>query len=110
MKIVTTQQAVLDLILKYWDNPSPAAYKGTLLKIREHWPIGMHSMSLDWYFELTPESLVNLSKKYLNKDFQVKTGWFRLEVDSDDFCMRIISWDDYEKDLPGKMHRIYLGV
>lgn len=110
MQIITTEQAVLNLILEYLDNPNPIVFKNTLKKIREHWPITEHSMSLDWEFKLTNQSFVNLSKKYLNQDLQRDSPVYILLVDSIDLSFKILSYEEYVSNLPRIMNRTFLAL
>ena len=60
MKIVTTEQAILYLILKYWDNAGSITLEITRKEIQEYYLTGGHLRSFDWPFKLTWESLINL--------------------------------------------------
>lgn len=44
MKIVTTQQAVLDIILEYWDNPTPVRLENTFKELEEYSAIKRFTM------------------------------------------------------------------
>lgn len=90
MKIITEQQEILELILEYWDNPSAIALETTLNKIGEIYLLGRQ-----WSFCLTDESLINLSKKYLNRDLQINEEQYTLWVDCTTLSFRILSWEEY---------------
>ena len=108
MKIVTNEQVVLDLILEHWNDPLEMDYKITLEKIREYWPITEYSYSLDWEFNLTPQSFVELSKRYLNQDLLMTSESYTLLVDSTNLSLKILSWEEYKEDIPRRMRRVIL--
>lgn len=107
IKIVMTEQAVLELILDYWDNPSPDLFKNTLIKIRDIRRIDPNrSLPFEWTFELTPQSLVNLYKKYLNGKLELIYELHSLEVFSSDLSMVVHTNDSYFNTLPERLSRV----
>lgn len=109
MQIITNEQAVLDLILAYWDNPSPMFFKETTEKIRVYWPRNLeYSYALDWEFVLTPDSLVHISSKYLHKEIKLTKEEHILLVDSTNFHMKIYFRDTLDKCHERMMSRLFL--
>ena len=86
---------MLGLILKYWNNPTLITLENTLKQIREYYPITGYSAMGDWKFSLTPESLVNLSKKYLNQDLPEKIEKYTFLVDSTNLSLKILSSEEW---------------
>lgn len=98
MKIITKDQAILELILSYWDNPSQSAFIDIMEKIRVHRPINLeYSYALDWVFVLTPESLVTISSKYLSQEIILTREEHILLVDTTNFHMQIYLSDTLDK-------------
>lgn len=97
MKIVTKQQAVLDIILEYWDNPTPARLENTLKQLEEYSDITRYNMGGNWIFFLTRESYVAIAKKYLNHDLTDKEI-IALSVNCTDLSIRLLTIEDYKGD------------
>lgn len=117
MEIKTIEQAVLELILKHWEDPLSMDYFTTINKVRELWPVTEKSICLDWEFHLTEESLKYLSKKYLGKDLEIDIkqylipeNQYTLLVDSSNLSFQILSWEQSMADFSRRMSRTYLGL
>ena len=103
---------VLNLILNYWDNPSPVLLKETLLDIVEFGPKRSFLIMPNWKFRLTEDSLAKLSIKYLNTElvfpnetenrnnpFCLTKPMGTLEVNRFTLSMKIPTIEDMLKDL-----------
>ena len=97
MKIVTTQQAVLDIILEYWDNPTPVRLENTFKELEEYSAIRRFTMGDNWNFFLPRESYVAIGKKYLNRELK---GYeiIVLSVNRTDLSLRLLTFADYKDD------------
>jgi hypothetical protein len=97
MKIVTTQQAVLDIILEYWDNPTLVRLENTFKELEEYSAIRRFTMGDNWNFFLTRESYVAIGRKYLNREL---TGYeiIVLSVNRTDLSLRLLTFADFKDD------------
>src|SRR5665213_3515315 len=97
MKIVTTHQAVLDIILEYWDNPTPARLENTFKQLEEYSDVKRFKMGDNWNFFLTRESYVAIARKYLDRDL---TGYeiIVLSVNRTDLSLRLLTFADFKDD------------
>lgn len=107
MKIVTTEQAALDIILEYWDNPTPVRLENTFKELEEYSAIRRFTMGDNWNFFLTRESYAAIGKKYLNREL---TGYeiIVLSVNRTDLSLRLLTFADYKDDFEEATKNIHL--
>ena len=100
MEIISREQAVLNLIIKYRDNPGEVSLESTLKEIRKYWPQVEDFKIQHWgVWNLTPASEINLLNKYFPEVTVKKGESYVLEVDCKTLSMRYVNFEEVYKRL-----------